>query len=169
MISFFSTPCIYALNHSQDLFLPDRHVIGVDLFHLHMNSFIPTIDYFCHWPEAFGMPDIKSDIIPWTLFSSWLGRISIPSVIITDCGKQFEAELCFFFHLTNLLSSSHLYYPECNVKHFQYPLKTALKVWLDQIYWLDKLSLVILYYRPYRLYLSNQIPLYIYRPYDHRV
>lgn len=110
---------------------------------------LTIIDRYTRWPEAIPMTDITAESVAKTFFESWVARFGVPTVITTDQGTQFEAEL--FKKLTELLGCSRTrsspYHPQSNgiIERWHRTLKTAIICQLEKEKdWLAVLPVVLL-------------------------
>ena len=54
---------------------------------------LTCVDRFTRWPEALSISDSTAKTSAQAFLSGWVSRFSIPSVITTDRGVQFESAL----------------------------------------------------------------------------
>ncbi|XP_011858468.1 PREDICTED: protein NYNRIN-like [Vollenhovia emeryi] len=83
------------------------------------NGFIyclTIIDRFSRWPEAIPLIDITARTIARAFFDNWVARFGAPSILTTDQGQQFEAQL--FAALLKLIGCRRIrttaYHPAAN-------------------------------------------------------
>ena len=115
--------------------VPDAHF---DHVHLNLMGLLPKckgysylltcVDCFTRWPEAFSLPDITASTVANAFVSGWISQFGVPSTITTDCGAQFESNLCT--QLMRLIRTT-AYHP-------------ATLSAVPQTQWLDALPLVLL-------------------------
>ncbi|GFW70332.1 hypothetical protein TNCV_5131581 [Trichonephila clavipes] len=51
------------------------------------------IDRFSCWMEAIPIPEITAEIVGRAFYEKWICRFGVPAKLVTDQGRQFEAEL----------------------------------------------------------------------------
>lgn len=77
---------------------------------------LTCVDRFKRWPEAIPITSITAEAVVQALLRGWISRFSVPSTIITDCGRQFELQL--WTHLMSVLSIKRscttAYHPQSN-------------------------------------------------------
>lgn len=111
-------------------------------------NLLTCVDRFTCWPEAFPLPDIRSETIANAFVAGGVSRYGVPSTITTDRGRQFESAL--FNNLLTLLGTSRIrttaYHPIANglVERFHRSFKTALRAQPDATDWSTSLPLVLL-------------------------
>jgi hypothetical protein len=112
-------------------------------------SYLFTIvDRTTRWPEAIPLSGIAAANCAAALFSGWIQRFGVPSVITSDRGTQFTSSL--WTALCSLLAISHVkttaYHPQSNglVERFHRRLKEALQARLAGPDWLSHLPWVLL-------------------------
>lgn len=91
---------------------------------------LTCVDRFTRWPEAIPLQDMSAETVSRALVTNWIARFGVPSIIITDQGRQFESRL--FTSLMSLLGIKRIrstpYHPCANglVERFHRSLKQAL-------------------------------------------
>jgi transposase InsO family protein len=112
-------------------------------------SYLFTIvDRTTRWPEAVPLSGIAAADCAAALFSGWIQRFGVPSVITSDRGAQFTSSL--WNALCNILAIAHVkttaYHPQSNglVERFHRCLKEALQARLAGPDWLSHLPWVLL-------------------------
>ncbi len=128
--------------------------------HIHVNlvgplpqsagfSYLFTIvDRTTRWPEAIPLNNIAAADCAAALFSGWIQRFGVPSVITSDRGAQFTSNL--WTALCKILAISHTkttaYHPQSNglVERFHRRLKEALQARCAGPDWLSHLPWVLL-------------------------
>jgi transposase InsO family protein len=106
------------------------------------------VDRTTRWPEAIPLSGIAAADCAAALFSGWIQRFGVPSVITSDRGAQFTSSL--WTALCNILAISHVkttaYHPQSNglVERFHRRLKEALQARLAGPDWLSHLPWVLL-------------------------
>jgi transposase InsO family protein len=106
------------------------------------------VDRTTRWPEAVPLGGIAAADCATALFSGWVQRFGVPSVITSDRGAQFTTSL--WTALCNILAISHVkttaYHPQSNglVERFHRCLKEALQARLAGPDWLSHLPWVLL-------------------------
>jgi len=110
---------------------------------------LTMIDRYSRWPEATPLADITAETVARAFYATWISRYSVPTIVTTDQGTQFEADL--FKTLTNLLGCTRTktspYHPASNgiLKRWHRTLKSALTCHLQgDKDWVPFLSTVIL-------------------------
>ncbi len=94
------------------------HTIGMDIvgpFPVSKsgNKYILTIvDYLCKWPEAFAIPDQKTETIVKIFVEEVVCRHGIPAKIITDQGTNFMSGI--FADVCRILKIEKLHITACN-------------------------------------------------------
>jgi len=89
------------------------------------------VDRTTRWPEAIPLSSISAADCAAALFSGWVQRFGLPSIITSDRGPQFTSGL--WAALCSLLSITHVpttaYHPQANglVERFHRRLKDALR------------------------------------------
>jgi hypothetical protein len=104
-----------------------------------------VIDRTTRWPEAIPLASITAADYAQALFTGWIARFGVPSVITSDRGAQFTsalwASLCQLLNITHTTTTA--YHPQSNglVERFHRRLKDALRArtanadWADHIPW----------------------------------
>ncbi|XP_043499957.1 uncharacterized protein K02A2.6-like [Polistes fuscatus] len=122
-------PCQATKIQRHNKAMPDKIAIPGERFrHIHLDLIGPLpvckgfrycltmIDRFTRWPEAIPIADITAESVARAFFETWVARFGVPTIITTDQGSQFEAEL--FKKLTELLGCSRTrsspYHPQSN-------------------------------------------------------
>jgi transposase InsO family protein len=106
------------------------------------------VDRTTSWPEAIPLSSIAAADCAAALFSGWIQRFGVPSVITSDRGAQFTSSL--WTALCSLLPIYHVkttaYHPQSNglVERFHRSLKEALQARLAGPDWLSHLPWVLL-------------------------
>ncbi|GBO00521.1 hypothetical protein AVEN_157702-1, partial [Araneus ventricosus] len=54
---------------------------------------LTCIDWFTCWMEAIPLPEITEEMVSKAFYEHWLCRFGVRTRIITDQGRQFEAQL----------------------------------------------------------------------------
>ncbi|GFS96653.1 retrovirus-related Pol polyprotein from transposon opus [Trichonephila clavipes] len=57
-----------------------------------MQYCLTCIDRFSCWMEAIPIPEITAEIVGRAFYEKWICRFGVPAKLITDQGRQFEAE-----------------------------------------------------------------------------
>lgn len=95
-----------------------------------MSYCLTCIDRYTRWPEAFPLPDMRTETVAAALYSGWISRFGVPAHITTDRGTQFRSEL--FRTLTRKfgihLSHTNAYHPQANglIERWHRSLKQAI-------------------------------------------
>jgi hypothetical protein len=112
-------------------------------------SYLFTIvDRTTRWPEAIPLSSIAAADCAAALFSGWIQRFGVPSVITSDRGAQFTSSL--WSALCSILAINHVkttaYHPQSNglVERFHRRLKEALQARAASPDWLLHLPWVLL-------------------------
>ena len=112
-------------------------------------SYIFTmIDRFTRWPEAVPIREPTAEAIARVFLNTWVARFGVPSVVMTDQGRQFESYL--WRDLMRLLGSdrvrSNAYHPIANgmVERFHRQLKASLASHPLRSQWTKAFQLVLL-------------------------
>jgi cleavage and polyadenylation specificity factor subunit 1 len=104
-----------------------------------------VVDRTTRWPEAVPLSSTAAADCAAALFSGWIQRFGVPSVITSDRGAQFTSNL--WTALCTILAISHVkttaYHPQSNglVERFHRRLKEALQArsagpdWLTHLPW----------------------------------
>ncbi|GFV82692.1 retrovirus-related Pol polyprotein from transposon opus [Trichonephila clavipes] len=58
-----------------------------------MQYCLTCIDRFSRWMEAIPIPEITAEIVVRAFYEKWICRFGVPAKLVTDQGRQFEAEL----------------------------------------------------------------------------
>ncbi|GFW94160.1 transposon Tf2-8 polyprotein [Trichonephila clavipes] len=58
-----------------------------------MQYCLTCIDRFSCWMEAIPIPEITAEIVGREFYEKWICRFGVPAKLVTDQGRQFEAEL----------------------------------------------------------------------------
>ncbi len=107
-----------------------------------------VVDRTTRWPEAIPLSNIAAADCAAALFTGWIQRFGVPTVIISDRGAQFTSTL--WTALCSLLSINHVkttaYHPQSNglVERFHRRLKEALRARLATSDWMQHLPWVLL-------------------------
>lgn len=128
-----------------------------DVVHIDLVGPLPTsqgytylltcIDRFT-WPEAIPLTAITAEVVAQAFLAGWIARFGVPSIIVTDRGRQFESKL--WGALTTLLgvkrARTTAYHPQSNgmIDRFHRQLKAALKAQPNPSSWMEVLPLVLL-------------------------
>ncbi|GFU44645.1 retrovirus-related Pol polyprotein from transposon opus [Trichonephila clavipes] len=97
--------------------------------------------------EAIPIPEITAEIVGRAFYEKWICRFGVPAKIVTDQGRQFEAEL--FRSIAALcgakVAHTTSYHPQCNgkVECLHRTLKGAIKAH-NNIRWTESLPTVLL-------------------------
>ena len=109
---------------------------------------LTCVDRYTRWPEAFPLARITADTVAKAFVGGWISRFGTPSIITTDCGRQFESSL--WASLMQLLGSKRCrttaYHPSANgmVERLHRQLKSSLKALPDPNKWSEALPLILL-------------------------
>lgn len=109
---------------------------------------LTLIDRATSWPECIPIRHIDAATTADTLITHWVSRFGVPKTIVTDQGRNFEAQL-FQEVLKQLGITRHrttAYHPQANgkIERFHRSLKTALKTHLHSEKWVENLPLIML-------------------------
>jgi len=108
---------------SFDAGLDRFHTIHIDIITMdhEINGYknvLTMIDRTTSWPEAVPIHNCEAKTVAWVLVNHWVKNFGVPRNIVTDQGKQFEAEL--FTALCKLLNTKRCrttgYHPQSNGK-----------------------------------------------------
>eukprot|EP00731_Ephydatia_muelleri_P009752 Em0005g338a len=109
---------------------------------------VTCVDRFSRWPEAIPLSQITADAVAQAFLHGWISCFGVPSTIITDRGRQFEARLwgTLMAFIGSRRARTTAYHPQTNgmVERFHRQLKTALKAQPQPDSWMDALPLVLL-------------------------
>jgi len=117
----------------------------------HSNGYtylLTVIDRFTRWPEAFPLPDIRTETIARAFLQGWIARFGTLTTLTTDRGGQFQSDL--WNNLMIALGSHRLrtnsYHLQFNglIERLHCHLKAALKCHQPQHQWTDALQWVLL-------------------------
>ncbi|KFD62660.1 hypothetical protein M514_03771 [Trichuris suis] len=110
---------------------------------------LTMVDRFTRWPEVIPVPNACAATIAHAFMSTWVARFSVPAVITTDQGGQFQSslwkELASFLGMK--LAPTTAYHPQTNglVERLHRQLKGALTAHvLSSRSWFKALPLVLL-------------------------
>ncbi|GFX13175.1 retrovirus-related Pol polyprotein from transposon 412 [Trichonephila clavipes] len=96
-----------------------------------MQYCLTCIDRFSCWMEAIPIPEITAEIVGRAFYEKWICRFGVPAKIVTDQGRQFEAELFRSIAAICGAKVAHTtsYHPQCNgkVERLHRTLKGAIK------------------------------------------
>ncbi|GFU10848.1 hypothetical protein TNCV_3278671 [Trichonephila clavipes] len=112
-----------------------------------MQYCLTCIDRFSCWMEAIPIPEITAEIVGRAFYEKWICRFGVPAKLVTDQGRQFEAEL--FRNIATIcgakVAHTTSYHPQCNgkVERLHRTLKGAIKAH-NNIKWTESLSTVLL-------------------------
>ncbi|GFX82007.1 retrovirus-related Pol polyprotein from transposon opus [Trichonephila clavipes] len=97
-----------------------------------MQYCLTCIDRFSCWMEAIPIPEITAEIVGRAFYEKWICRFGVPAKIVTDQGRQFEAELFRSIAAICGAKVAHTtsYHPQCNgkVERLHRTLKGAIKL-----------------------------------------
>ncbi|GFY19339.1 transposon Tf2-8 polyprotein [Trichonephila clavipes] len=112
-----------------------------------MQYCLTCIDRFSCWMEAIPIPEITAEIVGRAFYEKWICRFGVPAKIVTDQGRQFEAELFRSIAAICGAKVAHTtsYHPQCNgkVERLHRTLKGAIKAH-NNIRWTESLPTVLL-------------------------
>ena len=106
------------------------------------------IDRTTRWPEAVPLSSTTAADCASALFSTWISRFGVPSIITSDRGPQFISalwsSLCSILGIQRSLTMS--YHPQANglVERFHRQLKNSLRSRLAGPDWIHHLPWVLL-------------------------
>ncbi|XP_050440014.1 uncharacterized protein LOC126845402 [Adelges cooleyi] len=109
-----------------------------------------VVDRFSRWPDAFSIPDIKTETVIQALFAGWIARHGAPDYVTTDQGGQFESTA--FNKFAAALGAKRIrttaYHPTANglVERLHRPLKAAIRA-NETERWVEVLPLILLGFR----------------------
>lgn len=115
-------------------------------FNMPFSYVLTCIDRATRWAEAIPLVDITAVSVAIALVSGWVSRYGVPLEIVTDRGKQFEAEL--FSNLADILGFHHMrttsYHPQSNgiIERLHRVIKGAIMARKDN--WYVSLPIVML-------------------------
>ncbi|GFW42240.1 retrovirus-related Pol polyprotein from transposon opus [Trichonephila clavipes] len=96
-----------------------------------MQYCLTCIDRFSCWMEAIPIPEITAEIVGRAFYEKWICRFGVPAKLVTDQGRQFEAELFRSIAAICGAKVAHTtpYHPQCNgkVERLHRTLKGAIK------------------------------------------
>ncbi|GFX98973.1 retrovirus-related Pol polyprotein from transposon opus [Trichonephila clavipes] len=97
-----------------------------------MQYCLTCIDRFSCWMEAIPIPEITAEIVGRAFYEKWICRFGVPAKLVTDQGRQFEAELFRSIAAICGAKVAHTtsYHPQCNgkVERLHRTLKGAIKL-----------------------------------------
>lgn len=108
---------------------------------------LTMIDRYTRWPEAIPLMDQSAETVAKALLHGWIAKFGVPTVITTDQGRQFEANL--FNELSKLLGCHRWrttsYHPQSNgiIERWHRTLKAAIKCY-ETTDWMNILPLILL-------------------------
>ncbi|GFW26356.1 transposon Tf2-6 polyprotein [Trichonephila clavipes] len=112
-----------------------------------MQYCLTCIDRFSCWMEAIPIPEITAEIVGRAFYEKWICRFGVPAKLVTDQGRQFEAELFRSIAAICGAKVAHTtsYHPQCNgkVERLHRTLKGAIKAH-NNIRWTESLHTVLL-------------------------
>ncbi|GFS92492.1 transposon Tf2-9 polyprotein [Trichonephila clavipes] len=112
-----------------------------------MQYCLTCIDRFSCWMEAIPIPEITAEIVGRAFYEKWICRFGVPAKLVTDQGRQFEAELFRSIAAICGAKVAHTtsYHPQCNgkVERLHRTLKGAMKAH-NNIRWTESLPTVLL-------------------------
>ncbi|GFV83737.1 retrovirus-related Pol polyprotein from transposon opus [Trichonephila clavipes] len=112
-----------------------------------MQYCLTCIDRFSCWMKAIPIPEITAEIVGRAFYEKWICRFGVPAKIVTDQGRQFEAELFRSIAAICGAKVAHTtsYHPQCNgkVERLHRTLKGAIKAH-NNIRWTESLPTVLL-------------------------
>ncbi|GFU51597.1 hypothetical protein TNCV_82281 [Trichonephila clavipes] len=112
-----------------------------------MQYCLTCIDRFSCWMEAILIPEITAEIVGRAFYEKWICRFGVPAKLVTDQGRQFEAELFRSIAAICGAKVAHTtsYHPQCNgkVERLHRTLKGAIKAH-NNIRWTESLPTVLL-------------------------
>ncbi|GFV99145.1 hypothetical protein TNCV_1511181 [Trichonephila clavipes] len=112
-----------------------------------MQYCLTCIDRFSCWMEAIPIPEITAEIVGRAFYEKWICRFGVPAKLVTDQGRQFEAELFRSIAAICGAKVAHTtsYHPQCNgkVERLHRTLKGAIKAH-NNIRWTESLPTVLL-------------------------
>ncbi|GFX08240.1 transposon Tf2-6 polyprotein [Trichonephila clavipes] len=96
-----------------------------------MQYCLTCINRFSCWMEAIPIPEITAEIVGRAFYEKWICRFGVPAKLVTDQGRQFEAELFRSIAAICGAKVAHTtsYHPQCNgkVERLHRTLKGAIK------------------------------------------
>ncbi|GFT12580.1 retrovirus-related Pol polyprotein from transposon opus [Trichonephila clavipes] len=108
---------------------------------------LTCIDRFSCWMEAIPIPEITAEIVGRAFYEKWICRFGVHAKLVTDQGRQFEAELFRSIAAICGAKVAHTtsYHPQCNgkVERLHRTLKGAIKAH-NNIRWTESLPTVLL-------------------------
>jgi hypothetical protein len=125
--------------------LPPSKSIG-SLYTSDQQYVVTFIDRATRWFECVPVKDITSSTIASVFLSHWISRLGVPLVLVTDQGRQFEADL--FSELSKVIGFHRVrttaYHPQSNgiLERFHRTLKAALMAHKED--WIIALPIVCL-------------------------
>ncbi|GFS54649.1 retrovirus-related Pol polyprotein from transposon opus [Trichonephila clavipes] len=152
--SWLSSPCRHTKSKLGEFEQPDERfsVVHIDLIGKlppseGMQYCLTCIDRFSCWMEAIPIPEITAEIVGRAFYEKWICRFGVPAKIVTDQGRQFEAELFRSIAAICGAKVAHTtsYHPQCNgkVERLHRTLKGAIKAH-NNIRWTESLPTVLL-------------------------
>ncbi|GFS98762.1 hypothetical protein TNCV_753791 [Trichonephila clavipes] len=112
-----------------------------------MQYCLTCIDRFSCWMEAIPIPEITAEIVGRAFYEKWICRFGVPAKLVTDQGRQFEAELFRSIAAICGAKVAHTtsYHPQCNgkVERLHRTLKGAITAH-NNIRWTESLPTVLL-------------------------
>ena len=109
---------------------------------------LTMIDRATRWLEVVPIPDMRADTVAEAFITTWLSRYGCPSVITTDQGRQFEADLTHQLFLLCGIKRirTTAYHPQSNgkIENIHRTLKTAVTSYLRSQDWCAQLPLILL-------------------------
>ncbi|GFW68387.1 retrovirus-related Pol polyprotein from transposon 412 [Trichonephila clavipes] len=112
-----------------------------------MQYCLTCIDRFSCWMEAIPIPEITAEIVGRAFYEKWICRFEVSTKLVTDQGRQFEAEL--FRSIAAIcgakVARTTSYHPQCNgkVERLHRTMKGAIKAH-NNIRWTESLPTVLL-------------------------